>query len=99
MAVTILTPGRRAYDGPIWLPASCFGYRPSGQIEITFEHGDPTIHIDLVECVHCRRDFKVSRGSGKRRGFCPRCVGPTCGSKHCPSHDQRKIIRREIRRS
>lgn len=34
-------------------------------------------------CVHCRRHWVVEPGSGKERGFCLRCMGPTCGAKRC----------------
>lgn len=34
---------------------------------------------DTQQCVHCGGHFVVRRGSGKIRGWCQRCGGPTCG--------------------
>ena len=33
---------------------------------------------DTLQCVHCQAHFVVVKGSGKKRGFCTRCMGPTC---------------------
>ena len=34
-------------------------------------------------CRHCNGHFLVERGSGKKRGWCTRCGGPTCGTAKC----------------
>lgn len=38
---------------------------------------------DTVQCVHCQRHYERVPGSGKVRGFCLRCMGPTCGTARC----------------
>lgn len=34
-------------------------------------------------CVHCNRHWRYVPGSGRERGFCLRCMGPTCGRRRC----------------
>ena len=34
-------------------------------------------------CRHCNAHFLVERGSGKKRGWCRYCGGPTCGKAQC----------------
>ncbi|HSZ58591.1 MAG TPA: hypothetical protein VK797_23185 [Tepidisphaeraceae bacterium] len=56
--------------------------KPHGTIIVT----DPdagTIVKDCLRCCHCQAVWVVVRGSGKRRGFCTKCMGPTCGSDEC----------------
>lgn len=48
---------------------------------ITGESG--TVQSDTVCCVHCRHHWVVKPGSNKKRGFCMKCMGPTCGNKQC----------------
>ncbi len=55
--------------------------KPNSQVIITGEYS--TSGYDMVCCVHCRHHWEVKRGSGKTRGFCYKCMGPTCGSKKC----------------
>lgn len=38
---------------------------------------------DTVACVHCRAHWMVDPGSGRERGYCLKCAGPTCGSPDC----------------
>lgn len=40
-------------------------------------------HRECLKCVHCQKIEVIVRGSGKRRGWCFKCMGPTCGSKEC----------------
>lgn len=53
------------------------------------ENGKGTIVVDGREvahthqCVHGGEHFEVVKGSGKRRGWCGRCGGPTCGAPVC----------------
>jgi hypothetical protein len=35
------------------------------------------------QCCHCGGHFIMRRGSGKVRGFCLKCQGPTCGAGGC----------------
>ena len=34
-------------------------------------------------CAHCQYTWVVQPGSGRRRGFCRNCMGPTCGRRDC----------------
>ena len=34
-------------------------------------------------CRHCNAHFLVETGSGKARGWCTHCGGPTCGKPQC----------------
>ncbi len=45
-------------------------------------HGE-TVTCDMLTCVHCNHSWEVVVGSGRLRGFCNRCDGPTCGGPHC----------------
>ncbi len=51
--------------------------KPKGYITVTSEYG--TQEADTLCCVHCRKHWIVQPGSGKKRGFCYCCNGPTCG--------------------
>lgn len=44
---------------------------------------DRVVTQATVSCCHCRRVWLVQPGSGRRRGFCQRCMGITCGSVEC----------------
>ena len=52
--------------------------KPSGFIFI-----DGQEVAETLCCVHCRSHWVPVKGSGKVRGFCRKCMGPTCGSKSC----------------
>ena len=52
--------------------------RPHGVI---MEDGQEV--ADTAQCCHCGAHFVVVRGSGKTRGFCTECMGPTCGKPEC----------------
>jgi hypothetical protein len=41
------------------------------------------VERDTLQCVHCQAHWFVEPGSGRRRGFCTRCMGPTCGAAKC----------------
>ncbi len=65
--------------------------RPKGHIWI---YGDgPTLEYDTFMCVHCQRHQKVTPGSGRKRGWCSNCNGPTCGKKNCDTciHWEKKL--------
>ncbi len=56
--------------------------RASGWTQIT----DPllgTVEHDVLKCVHCQYIWQVQPGSGRKRGFCLKCMGPTCGQEKC----------------
>jgi len=44
---------------------------------------DNRMVADTAQCVHCNGHFQIVRGSGRVRGFCTKCMGPTCGSREC----------------
>lgn len=52
--------------------------RPSGAILV-----DGQQVADTVQCAHCGQHFILQPGSGRRRGFCLKCEGLTCGSASC----------------
>ena len=41
------------------------------------------IEHDTLQCVHCGMHWEIKPGSGKERGFCLKCMGPTCGKQQC----------------
>lgn len=55
--------------------------RPKGNIVVAGPDG--TIEGDTLQCVHCGVHWVVRPGSGRRRGFCTKCGGPTCGRQGC----------------
>lgn len=57
-------------------------FRPAGHVEIEDEWGE-VIRGDTLQCVHCGGHFVVIKGSGRRRGWCMVCDGPTCGEHRC----------------
>jgi hypothetical protein len=36
-----------------------------------------------VQCCHCGGHWTEVKGSGKRRGYCQKCHGKTCGNPLC----------------
>jgi hypothetical protein len=38
---------------------------------------------DLLQCCHCQYTWRLQPGSGRRRGFCHRCMAVTCGKAEC----------------
>jgi len=59
--------------------------RPSGEWSII----DPDGHEQrgaTLSCVHCGALWHVQPGSGRERGFCLSCMGPTCGTRFCAEH-------------
>lgn len=36
-----------------------------------------------LQCCHCNAHYVSVKGSGKRRGFCMRCMKSTCGRVEC----------------
>lgn len=54
--------------------------RPHGYMVSTGPDGE-IVEADTLQCVHCGCHFAVEPGSGKIRGYCGSCNGPTCGPK------------------
>lgn len=52
--------------------------KPSGMVLI-----DGREVAETVMCVHCGCHWVFQKGSGRRRGWCLKCSGMTCGSKSC----------------
>lgn len=55
--------------------------KPKGAI---FIYGpDGLAEHDTLQCVHCGMHWIVQLGSGRKRGWCWKCGGPSCGKKRC----------------
>lgn len=39
--------------------------------------------METLQCVHCGNHWIKVPGSGRRRGYCMKCHGVTCGIKEC----------------
>lgn len=63
--------------------------RPHGYIIITDPEA-PTIEYDTHQCCHCGAHFAIIPGSGRLRGYCLHCDGPTCGAEACGKCDPLK---------
>lgn len=75
--------------------------RPSGEYTIINEYGERA-QGETLSCVHCGRMWIVQPGSGRQRGYCLKCGGPTCGAKDCtdrclPFERQLEIIEQRHR--
>lgn len=46
---------------------------------------DGNVAGETLQCRHCQAHWVIQRGSGKQRGFCLKCMGPTCGAPACES--------------
>ena len=38
---------------------------------------------DTLQCCHCNTHWIIHPGSGIERGWCLKCMGPTCGLSRC----------------
>lgn len=38
---------------------------------------------DVLMCMHCQYIWEPEPGSGRKRGWCFNCEGPTCGKQAC----------------
>lgn len=56
--------------------------REKGHIIIANADGTVKEGVTL-QCVHCGRHWQVLPGSKRRRGWCLKCGGPTCGAVAC----------------
>ncbi len=56
--------------------------RPMAHVTIT-DPDAPMQEYDTLMCMHCQAHWIVEPGSGRRRGWCNSCNGPTCGSESC----------------
>lgn len=56
--------------------------RPAGTLHI-YDCDGPEQTFDTVQCCHCQRHWVYVPGSGRKRGFCLKCNGITCGEPAC----------------
>ena len=56
--------------------------RPKGYLLVTGPVGVED-EGETLQCVHCGMHWRVQPGSGRQRGYCMNCDGPTCGKKVC----------------
>jgi len=52
--------------------------KPAGHIFL-----DNKVIADTLQCKHCGIHWIPIKGSKKRRGFCMKCFGTTCGKLAC----------------
>lgn len=69
-------------QGPAFLQRTV--RRPAGYFVATGPAGTEDAG-ETISCVHCQMHWRVEPGSGRKRGFCLRCNGPTCGKEGCES--------------
>jgi hypothetical protein len=55
--------------------------RPDGTIIVTSDQG--TVEADMVQCVHCGRQWTVQPGSGRKTGYCKFHQGRLCSNPQC----------------
>lgn len=55
---------------------------PAGHIIVTAPDSQP-VELETRQCRHCGKHWLYQPGSGKRRGFCLKCMGLTCGEPEC----------------
>jgi len=71
-------PDPRKYN----LPAPRAAPKLAGHVIVTFDDGAEFTY-DTVQCCHCFKHWRWVVGSGRKRGWCDRCSGFTCGCQRC----------------
>ena len=56
--------------------------KPSGYFIATGPAGTED-EGETLQCVHCQAHWRIEPGSGRKRGWCFNCGGPTCGARDC----------------
>lgn len=69
---------RKSHSGLILPGDPQFERKPSGFILMD----DKEVACTL-QCPHCQAHFVSIKGSGKRRAYCMKCSGVTCGKPEC----------------
>lgn len=54
-----------------------------GVLIVESDEADFKTHLAMNRCVHCDHRWIVIKGSGRKRGYCQTCAGPTCGRPSC----------------
>ena len=57
-------------------------HRAAGYIQYADPNGK-NIELETRQCQHCGMQWVYQPNSGKRRGFCLKCFGLTCGRPQC----------------
>lgn len=52
-------------------------------IEISGESDKFSTNEDAIQCIHCGFTWVLQLNSGRERGWCMNCLGPTCGKERC----------------
>ncbi len=55
--------------------------KDAGYVFTTDRETGRTVERSTLQCKHCGRHWVPQPGSGRKRGFCTVCMGPTCGPK------------------
>lgn len=70
------------YRGLILPGAPLYERKASGFI-IMDDGSGPVETAATLMCAHCGNHWIVIKGSGRKRGFCLKCMAVTCGSPQC----------------
>lgn len=74
--------------------------RADGELHAVDRETGKTTVTPTKQCAHCGRHWIFVPGSGRRRGWCTRCNGITCGNHDCHEcvHWRQKIENAETGR-
>ena len=71
--------------------------KAAGYSLVTSADGHVMQERDTLQCVHCHLHWYVKPGSGNQRGWCSRCLGPTCGKLTCqPCIPYERLLEQEF---
>ncbi len=57
------------------------GKNDAGIIIISNGYAGTQTEEPTLQCIHCQHTWVRQPGSGIKRGFCMKCMGPICGPK------------------
>jgi hypothetical protein len=57
--------------------------KPHGNFSIVDPALPSVLEGDTLRCCHCGAHWVPIKGSGRKRGFCMKCMDVTCGSFQC----------------
>jgi hypothetical protein len=52
-------------------------------VETVTPDSGPVVQTEVATCCHCQQIFEMVKGSGRKRGFCLKCMKLTCGRACC----------------